>query len=365
MICWINDWLGTGAYNDLNDGDPLIVDVRHHVDKAGNTSEALRWSIDAALAGHRQGKKVVVACDFGISRSNAIAAGILSRAEGRSFDEALTASLLWQPGEQQIKLDIIASVRAALGEAVPARPRSAILVTGGAGFIGQPLVAALSRMHSVLAPSRAELDLLKGSVGLAQYCERFDIGQIVHLAYPRQYTNAQAVGESLTMLRGVLDVGKMLDLRLVVVSSWVVFSGYRATSLLADERLATRSKGSYGDAKFLEETLLDAYSRRSEVRAVLCRLAPVYGPGSDRPRLIRTFSEAIAEGRKVFTHHYSNGPPALDLLHIDDAVSALMAVVQSDNNGIFHFGTGRLIETSMIARHLASPPQCPLGARGK
>ena len=58
---------------------------------------------------------------------------------------------------------MIASVRAALGETAPARTGNAILVTGSTGFIGPRLVAALARKHSVLAPSRAELDLLKAA----------------------------------------------------------------------------------------------------------------------------------------------------------------------------------------------------------
>ena len=162
------------------------------------------------------------------------------------------------------------------------------------------------------------------------------------------------------MLKGLLDVGNMLGLRLIVPSGWVVFSGYRTTNLRADETLPPRSKGSYGDAKLLEETLLEAYLRRGEVDAVLCRFSPVYGPGGDRPRLIRTFAEAISNGRKVVTHRYRNGTPALDLLHIDDAVSALATVLQSDATGTFHFGTGRLTETPTVARHLSSLLGAPL-----
>lgn len=352
MIRWIRDWLGTAAYNDLDRGDSLVVDVRHHVDKAGNPEHALRRSIETGLAGRREGKRIIVACDFGISRSNAIAAGILSRAEGYSFDQALS-EVVEATGETQIKLDMAASVRRALGEALPIRSKTAVLVTGGSGFIGRRLVDSLSDRHTVLAPRRSDLDLSAGNLSLARYCESRDVAQIVHLAYPRQYTSPAAVSESLTMLRTLLDVCGTLDMRLIVVSSWVVFSGYKTTSLRADETLPLRSKGTYGDAKLLEDTLLSAYLARGDVRAVLCRLAPVYGPGGERPRLIRTFAEAIAAGRKVATHRYRNGTPALDLLYIEDAVSALRTVLQNDCEGTFHFGTGRLTETPLVARHLS------------
>src|SRR5581483_1712461 len=83
------------------------------------------------------------------------------------------------------------------------------------------------------------------------------------------------------------------------------------------------------------------------------RFSPIYGPGGDRPRLIRTFAEAIAGRRSVVTHRYQNGVPALDLLHVDDAVSALAAVLRTNSIGSFHFGTGRLIETPAIAELLS------------
>jgi nucleoside-diphosphate-sugar epimerase len=352
VIRWIRDWLGTAAHDEITPGDWVVVDVRHHVDKAGNRPEALRESIEAALAQRHDGRKIVLACDFGISRSNAIAAGVLSLAEGLGFDDAL-AEVIAKTGEAQVKLEMIGSVRAAIGAAAPSRQDGTVLVTGGTGFIGAQFVSRLSDGRSVSAPARGELDLTSGSAALGQYCERHRIGQIVHLAYPRHYTNPGAVGESLTMLQAVLDVGKALGLRLVFASGWVVFSGYAARSLLADENLARRSKGVYGDAKLLEETLIDAHLQRGDVRATICRFSPVYGPGGARPRLIRTFAEALRAGRQVLTHRYLNGVPALDLLHVDDAVSALTAIVQSECVGAFHFGTGKLTETPEIARLLA------------
>jgi len=80
MIRWIiPEKLGTAAHiSDIGDV-ANILDVRDLVDRSGNSAEIIKSKIDKALAFLEAGKKVIVCCDYGISRSNAIAAGILSK----------------------------------------------------------------------------------------------------------------------------------------------------------------------------------------------------------------------------------------------------------------------------------------------
>ena len=92
MIRWIYERLGTCAYEELEPDGFAIVDVRHLVDKCGNSYQLIAESIQQGIAAWKAGQTVVVACDFGISWSNAIAAGILTSAANLSFDEALSAA---------------------------------------------------------------------------------------------------------------------------------------------------------------------------------------------------------------------------------------------------------------------------------
>ena len=79
MIRWITDELGTAPFTDSEISDDLnVLDVRDLVDKHGNSPEATREKIDQGVSLLQQGGRLVVCCDYGISRSNAIAAGILS-----------------------------------------------------------------------------------------------------------------------------------------------------------------------------------------------------------------------------------------------------------------------------------------------
>ena len=62
----------------------------------------------------RAGKKTVVCCDYGISRSNAVAVGILAMHEAIPF-EAAVRRVLDATGEKEIKVDPLQAVRRALG----------------------------------------------------------------------------------------------------------------------------------------------------------------------------------------------------------------------------------------------------------
>lgn len=352
LIRWITDRLGTAPYEQVGrDGGHFVLDVRHLVDKRGNPCEEVLAAIQAGAAAMRRGQAVVVACDFGISRSNAIAAGVLSVVEQKPYREAIK-KVIAATGESEIKLDMVDTVRIALGEKSEFSGEHSTLITGAGGFIGSHLFENLQQTGAVRGPPRSQLDLLKGVVPLEEYCRQSGIRQIVHLAYPHVFTNAAAGPAGLQMLRAVLDVCRSLNLRLIYVSDRVVYDGYASPGVSVDEDAPLSPKGAYGDSKFLEEMLVDLYHRRGEIGRTVCRFTNVYGPGGKRPRLISAFHAAALEGRKIVTHRYRNGRPALDLLYITDAVDALARVAARPVDGVFHFGTGRLSQTAEIAAQI-------------
>jgi len=353
MIRWIRERLGTAPYNDINLAGCTIVDVRDLVDKAGNPAGAISKLVLDAVRAYQAGETVVVACDFGISRSNAIAAGVLSVVEEMSYSQALR-DVAERTGEREIKIDVATAVAQAFG-ATERRPHSARpLITGASGFLGGALLRSLGGRHDALGPSRSELDLEAGTLALAEYCDRESVGQIVHLAYPRAYTNTESAAKSMLMLRNILDVCRSRDIRLILVSGAVVFSGYTGADLVADEGFEPCPKGVYGETKFIEETLVSMHSNRGDVRSVVCRLSSVYGPGGQRPRFIHTFFRRAMLGETIVTHRYENGRPAVDLLFIDDAVDALRLVIDSEIQGVVHFGSGHLDTTFELAKTIVS-----------
>src|SRR3954468_14641968 len=89
-IRWITPTLGTAAATEVVGADDLsVVDVRELVDRAGNRSDAILEKIRDGVASVRQGRRTVVCCDYGMSRSNAVAAGVLACLEDIPFDAAV------------------------------------------------------------------------------------------------------------------------------------------------------------------------------------------------------------------------------------------------------------------------------------
>jgi len=353
-ILWITPQLGTApALLVQPDHELNIVDVRDLVDKAGNRAESVRKKIDAGCAFLREGKKVVVCCDYGISRSNAVAVGILALYESIPFEAALRR-VLDSTGGKEIKIAPLQAVRLALGQdkKKSSREKPNLLVTGGNGTLGKPTILKLKERFAVVGPDRAELDLRTGSANLNLIVGENNIDCIVHLANPRVFTSNIALGDTLTMLRNVLDVCTAHRLKLIYLSGWEVYSGYRSTCLRADESIPLFPKGPYAETKYLCELLIEHCRRTQDLDCAMLRSGPVYGVGSDKPKFIYNFIDKIKRSQTIKTHRYANGLPALDLLYIDDLVDAIARAVDNDFAGNLNIGTGILTPTRRVAEML-------------
>ncbi len=355
-IRWITPMLGTAAATAAQGiPDISIVDVRDLVDKAGNGSGPVQEKIRQGVELLTQGKRTVVCCDYGMSRSNAIATGILATFEKIGFEKALRR-VQEATGEAQIKVEPLNAVRDALGLRSSAKPTTSqrtILVTGGSGFLGQALQASVQgdQEVSLVVPSRQQLDLYQGSTQLDLLANEENVQAILHLASPRVYTSNIAMGQTLTMLRNAIDVCLAKDIPLIYLSSWEIYSGYAGT-LRANEATPPLPKGPYGETKFLADTLIQHSRKTAGLRCALIRSSPVYGAGSDKPKFIYNFMEKARNSKPIVTHRYRNGDPALDLLCINDLIAALRAVLKTGFVGDLNIGTGTLTSTSAIAQML-------------
>lgn len=353
-IRWITPQLGTGpALQVLQEPGVNIIDVRELVDKAGNRSDAVLQKITEGCESLRAGKKTVVCCDYGISRSNSIAVGILAVYEGISF-EAAVRRVLDATGEKEIKVDPLQAVRRALGGGGERRQslKRRVLVTGASGALGQSLCPKLAEDFEVIAPGRSQIDLQLGATQLDLLAGESEAECIVHLANPRIFTSNVALGQSLTMLRNVIDVCVVRGIRLVYLSSWEVYSSYKAGFLLADESTPLFPKGPFGETKFLSEALIDHSRKTQGLKCTVLRLGHVYGFNESRPKFIYNFIKKIMSREKISTHMYDNGPPALDLIYVDDVISIILKSINSEFDGNLNIGTGSLCTTKRISEIL-------------
>ena len=352
-VRWILPNLGTApAMSASASEDTAVLDVRDLVDKGGNTSDAVLEKIKKGTALLREGKRVIVACDYGISRSNAIAAGIIASVQGISVDAAIR-EVIARTDEREIKLELLAAVHAALGSGGDALacPATTVLVTGANGFLGSALLERLvAHDIKVIAPNRAEVDLERSRAELDILVREQNVGQIVHLANPRVYTSNLALGTTLSMLRNVLEVCSLNGIKLIYPSGWEIYSGYRSQNIIADEHLPPLPLGPYGETKWLCEQLVTHFRTHASLKCTMLRMSPVYGANGTRPKFIYNFAQKARRDESIITHRYRNAPAGLDLLHRDDAANALALAVTNGFTGDLNIGTGAITSTEQIAR---------------
>jgi nucleoside-diphosphate-sugar epimerase len=354
MIRWITNELGTAPYDQVGtDPNFQIIDVRDLVDKRGNSDAIVKEKIGLAIAELKVGRKVVICCDRGMSRSNAIAAGILALYKNITLNQAIQ-DVMQKIGEKSIKIEVLAAIRSACGFEEPVRSthEKRILVTGASGFIGTALIPIISAHNRVFTVGRSEINLLTDSVQSDIFIKENQITHVLHLANPRVYTTNQAMGESLVLLKNVLDFCLENRLKLFYTSSWEVYSGYRSRFLLASEALTPFPKGAYGETKYLCEALINHYRMAFQLECTLLRISPVYGEGSNKPRFIYNFLETARTGKDIVTHRYLNGCPSLDLLNISDLTEALKMIIENDLAGDFNIGSGQPVSTKEVAELL-------------
>ena len=360
MIRWITDQLGTAPFEHLRaDADVEVLDVRDILDGPGNRSEAIREVVSRAVTKLMQGKRVAVCCDYGISRSNAVAAGVLSMFAKISFDDATTRVIV-ATGEQEIRLSVLSAVRGAvteptvrrgLGEADDATP---ILLTGASGFVGSAVKAAFSGHNVVISPSRSEADLLEGALALDTLARRHGVQTIIHLAQPRIVGTNAFMGDGLRMMKNVVDVCIDIGVHLVYMSSIAVFDGYKVDRLIGQEALPRRPSGAYGHAKAFCEELAERSLGNGGPGFTILRSGPSYGDGGDRPRFLKRFVSRALVGEPLVIHQYQNGVPTLDLIHVRDLARAITLAAQHQYQGIVHLGSGANVSIADLATQIVA-----------
>jgi len=360
MIKWIMENLGTCAYGELTGShEYFVVDVRDLVDKAGNSIGLIEGKIEEALKAAGRGEKVVLCCDMGISRSNAVAVGVYAVLKDVPFAEALR-HVVSATKEKQIKIEVLSSVQAAAGKFRPERRVvqqngiKRILITGSDGHIGTRLAGFLEPLGEVVPLKHHQADLVEGAMELDLIVKENDISDIIHLAHPVISNNNSAIGDALVMCKNVLNVCALNRARLIFLSSADVFCGYTGVPVLAKEDTPPLPGSTDGEAKYLCETLIETHKRLHGVDCAILRSPKVYGFPGKKPAIIYNFIGKALSSRDIVTHRYSNGLPNLELLHITDLCRAVKLVVEKNYSGTINVGSDEAVKTRELAEIIIS-----------
>lgn len=229
-----------------------------------------------------------------------------------------------------------------------------ILVTGGAGFIGSSIAAALAAMGREvvalddlsggdpenLAPGVRLVEADVSDPAVAGLIGNLRPRAVVHAAAQVSVAASAAdpaadravnVEGTANVIRGARSGGAQ---RLVFLSSGGAVYG---ESRGASERSLPRPASYYGAHKYLAER----YVELSGLPYAIARLSNVYGPGqrSDlEGGVVSIFLERLRNGVPVTIH--GSGDQRRDFVHVEDVVSAILAMIQSPLDGTWNVGTG-------------------------
>jgi CDP-glucose 4,6-dehydratase len=235
------------------------------------------------------------------------------------------------------------------------------LVTGAHGFVASHLVGALllrgdevrvldrpdPRLADVGGPRRSGLDLL----GLREQVELAE-GDL---------RDAEAVGAAVAgcdsvfhlaaqTIVGVAHESPLETLEVNVRGAWNVFETCRehgvaqvvfassdkaygsSPELPYREDFPLRAANTYDASKAAADVIARSYAHAHEVPLAVTRFANIYGGGDlNFSRLIPETTIAVLDGRPPVIR--SDGSPERDFLHVDDAVSAYLAIAGALDDG--------------------------------
>jgi UDP-glucose 4-epimerase len=245
-----------------------------------------------------------------------------------------------------------------------------ILVTGGSGFIGAGVVAALAargddvtvfdvarspRMDALLAQHR-NVAFVGGEITewpqVATLVKDKQPAGIVHCAAVVGVTNSLAspIATFRVNVEGSLNVLESMRLfgvkRVVHLSSEETYGPFDADVI--DETHPNRPLAPYGISKYAVERLALDYVARYGLECINVRTCWVYGPNFPRPRVPKILVDAAVAGRKL--HLPGGGDFSVDHVYIDDCVDGILRALDKPKHAhdVYHIATGEAHSLSAI-----------------
>jgi GDP-L-fucose synthase len=233
----------------------------------------------------------------------------------------------------------------------------AVVVTGGAGFLGG---AVISRLEDLGADARivrsADFDLRDpAATGAA-----VDGAELVlHLAARvggigfNRRNPAPLVYDNLMMVGNIFEQSRLAGVRKLVSACTVcAYPKFTPVPFSEDELwngYPEESNAPYGLAKKMMLVLSDAYRRQYGFDSCAPIVANLYGPNDNFDledshviaAMIRKFVEAVDQGQREVVL-WGTGNPSREFLYVDDAARALLlAAERLDTSEPVNVGTGR------------------------
>ncbi len=246
-----------------------------------------------------------------------------------------------------------------------------VLVTGGSGFIGRHVVAALKAAgNAVTVADQQPFPSDDVPVVLGDLCEP-DVRSravadgtdaIVHLAAQTSVLGSIERPElvhrtNVDMTAALLELARQRGVDTFVLASTNAVVG--AVDATIHEELPLAPLTPYGASKAAAEMLMSGYAGAYGLRTPALRLTNVYGPGMrEKDSLIPRLMRAAVDGTGVEV--YGTGQQRRDLVHVCDVARAFVAATQDWPSGPVIVGGGTSYTVQDLVETAREVTGCPI-----
>ncbi len=194
-----------------------------------------------------------------------------------------------------------------------------ILITGGNGFIGSHLAERLSKEYSICIFDNREgrfnynhdAVFLRGDIRNKKDISKFpnNLDGIVHLA---------AVSR---VKEGAKDPGKCMDTNVAGTMNILEFVRNKNPWFILGSTNELAHSNIYGLSKYTSELYSERYSEDYGIKALVLKLASVYGSERDNPeKLIPSLINNAKNNKNIII---DNGLKTFDLIYIEDLINGI------------------------------------------
>jgi UDP-glucose 4-epimerase len=249
-------------------------------------------------------------------------------------------------------------------ESLPSLQDRTVLVTGGAGFIGGALLAAIQKENDVrvldhfstTSPQSIpdgitvydgdirDTDLVSAAMA--------DVDIVFHLAarvsVPESVRDPRRTHSvNITGTVNVLQQARANDARVVFASSAAVYGD--RSNIPIDEDAPTDPGSPYGISKLAADHYVRVFSDLYGLPTVVLRFFNVYGPPLEEGSgVVSIFVERALAGDTLLVD--GDGEQSRDFIHIQDVVQALLLAAQTGGVGsAYNVGTGDHVTIERLA----------------
>ena len=220
---------------------------------------------------------------------------------------------------------------------------STIVITGATGFIGTALCKKLEekKEYSIIKVTRSQ-ERKSGFYRVTSYQKTPPGDILIHLGEDPDRARVNKMGDPYRKNTGQImeSLLKKGYKKIVYCSSSIVY-GDQGTELYG-ENMPTYADDIYSTAKLENEERVLCSG------GVVVRFSNVIGNGMSRNTVLSDILKQLS-GKDSLTIH--DVKPIIDFIWVDDAVDAIVSLLQKDTSGIYNIGSGvatsinKLIET--------------------